>query len=979
MEAPSPSSCIPLAHHDHQHEIHDHYISVPRNPKPGIPVCSQKAEIGHPSIAQGKQFAADSPWRFYNKHNCWWQEDSKDLDDVYISRRGAHWANSWLSPPFLEAKPATQINSQGHVNHESRTEHIRDAGDNPGSPSSRCQRRYCDEGQFSEALQAVGITDKNRISISSDIISRYCDEGLLDEALQSMDIMDHQGLLISTDVFSQLLERCIKERDLRAGREVSYFIVRSGLESDSYLGSFLIRLFTLFDSVLEAKQVFNKLSNPTVFSWTAIISAHTQLGLNEDAILLFQEMDNLAVTPDGHVFVEVLKACSSIGALEQGNWIHTRILENGFELDQFVGTMLVDMYCKHGSIENAEMVFDRLPEKDVVTWSALIAGYVQHGYGHEALHLFQQMQEEGVKPDKVVFVSVLQACLNVGNLEHGKEIHSRIIDVGLESDQYIGSTLIDMYAKSGNLEESHHVFDKILCRDLVAWSALMSGYAQQGHGHKALQHGQEALRLFKQMQKEGMKPDNVTYVCALQACSSATFLQQGQQIHVHTIESGIELDLFVGNTLIDMYGKCCCIDIAEAVFQRMPQQDLVTWSALIAGYALQGHGQKALQLFNQMQERGMKPNQVTFVCILQACSCVAALEKGRQIHGHIIESGLESDLLVANTLIDTYIKCGSLENACTLFDRLPTRDAVTWSALLSGHALLGDYISASQCFMNMQQTGLKPTGVTYLNLLSACSHVGLVDEGCLYFKLMRTRHEIIPTLEHYTVMVDLLGRAGCLNEAEDLLETLPCCPNIVTWTSLLGSCRRHVNVEIGRRSFDRIVTMEGRSAASYVLMSNIYVDAGMREESKKVEELRMCGNVWKKPAKAFIEIGDQVHDFIVGDDTHPRSADIYAKLNVLSMSMKEEGYVSQPGSVLDPILKEKEDALCGHSEKLAIAFGLICAPHGTSIRVAKNLRVCVDCHNFARIISKMEMREIIINDAYCIHHFKEGACSCKEY
>lgn len=314
-----------------------------------------------------------------------------------------------------------------------------------------------------------------------------------------------------------------------------------------------------------------------------------------------------------------------------------------------------------------------------------------------------------------------------------------------------------------------------------------------------------------------------------------------------------------------------------------------------------------------------------------------------------------------------------------LFDRLPQRNVVTWSAMIAGYAQHSNYNLALHYFEDMQRVGLKPNAVTYLSLLSACSHMHLVKEGCLHLKLMREDHGITPALQHYNSMADLLGRAGCVLEAEDLLESVPFRPDIVGWTSLLGSCSTQGNVKVGRRCFDRIL-MEGGCSSAYLLMSNIYTHAGMWEDAEKIEEMRIRANAWKKPAKAFIEIENQVHAFTVGDSSHPQSDDIYAKLKILHVQMKEQGYRPRVGLFLEPKLDgEKEDALCGHCEKLAIAFGLLSAPAGTTIRVAKNLRVCADCHDAAKIISKIEMREIIVSDAYSIHHFKDGACCCNEH
>lgn len=493
------------------------------------------------------------------------------------------------------------------------------------------------------------------------------------------------------------------------------------------------------------------------------------------------------------------------------------------------------------------------------------------------------------------------------------------------------------------------------------------------------EHGLDALELFQQMQQDSIKPTKSTFLAVLKACSSMADIEQGKEIHSHATECGFDLDLSVSSTLIDMYGKCGCLEDATAIFDKLPRKDVVTWNALIAGYSQHGLGQEALQLFQQMQGEGTAPNEMAFSCILKACSTVSAFEQGKRIHRQIMGRGLESNVFVGSALIDMYCKCGGFEDACIVFDRLPKRNVVTWSAMIAGHALYGNSTVALQYFHDMQQAGLKPNDVTFVCLLSAYSHLGLVDEGCVHFKLMREDHGIVPTLEHFNSMVDLFGHAGHLSEAEDLLESIPMAFNSVGWTSLLGSCRKYGNADVGLRCFDRVVAMDSGKAAAYVLMSNIYAHAGLQEDAEKVEDLRRCANAWKKPGKAYIEIDNEVHGFTVGDRTHPQIGEIYAKLKTLSTQMRQEGYVPRLDLVMDSSSDDdKEDALCGHCEKLAIAFGLLGTPPGTTIRITKNLRMCADCHLATKIISKMELREIIITDAYCIHRFNDGACSCRD-
>lgn len=989
-----------------------------------------------------KNHPSDNWERIFDKKNS---KVLNDTSEVILATGG------WWHPSRTDERLATFKQDEAHT----------DCGAQPDS-SDNCG-----------ALRSVRLDSHSGLSTPFGPISKLCDEGHLNEVLEVVQQKHQQGNRVASKVLFHLVKRCITARDVTAGRKVYGLIVGNGLESDAFLGSHLIHMFELFQSLLEAKQVFNKVSKPNAFSWSAIISAHAKLGQSDKAIQLYYDMYDSSIEPDGHVFVAVLKACTTTAALAHGKLIHTHIIEAGFELHIFVHNTLIHMYVKCGSLENAHMVFDRLPQRDVVSWSALIAGYTHHGSGKEALQLFHQMQQENMLPNEFTYGCILKVCSSFADLEQGKHIHSHIIEHGFESDVFVGNMLVDMYCKCRNLEEAHNVFERLPRRDVVTWNAMIAGYGQLGNSwgavdllqqmlHKSMEpdkvtlvcslkacssiealgqgreihtyaikfghdmdilvgnslidmygkcgsvddahaifgklperdvvtwsgliavytlhgDGHKALQLFQQMREEAVEPNQVTFICILKACATIAHLEQGKQIHAHIIESGFDSDVFVGSALIDLYGKYGSLNDACIVFERLPEPDLATWNATITCYSQQGYVLAALRVFEKMQLEGMEPNQITVVCILKACSSIAALEQGRQIHCYICESGYESDLFVGNTLIDMYSKCGSLEDACIMFERLLKRDIVTWNAMIAGFAQHSNYMRALQSFKDMQWVGLKPDGSTFLCLFAACDRVGLIDEGFCHFKSMILDYGITPMVEHYNCMIDILGHAGLFNEAQDLLKTIPYQSNIVGWTSLLCSCKTYGNVDLGRQCFEQIVNLDAGLAVGYAIMSNIYADAGMWDDVESIRNLSRSANVWKKPARAFVEIDNQVHEFVVGDKTHPRSDDIYAKLKTLHMQMKEEGYTKQLDVNLDSLLDvEKEDVLCGHCEKLAIAFGLLCTPQGTTIRVAKNLRVCADCHDATKIISRIEMREIFITDAYCIHCFKDGACSCQQ-
>ncbi|KAJ7542131.1 hypothetical protein O6H91_10G091000 [Diphasiastrum complanatum] len=805
------------------------------------------------------------------------------------------------------------------------------------------------------------------------IISAYADSGQGEEAINLFQQMQRTGLAPDKVVFVVVLKACASLATLEQGKQLHSDIIKRGFQSDVIVGSTLVDMYAKCGCTDDARELFNNMSERDVVSWNAMIAGYAQNGLGKEALALYEQMKQEGVQPDKITFVVLLKACASLAALEQGKQLHSDIIERGFQSDVIVGNTLVDMYAKCGCTEDARELFNNMSERDVVSWNAMIVGYAQNGLGKEALALYEQMKQEGVQPNKVTFTCVLSACASLAALEQGKQLHYDIIKRGFQSDVIVGSTLVDMYAKCGCTDDARELFNNMSERNVVSWSAMIAGYAQNGLG-------KEALALYEQMKQEGVQPDIVTFTCVLSACASLAALEQGKQLHSDIIKRGFQSDVIVGSTLIDMYAKCGCIEDARELFNYMSERNVVSWSAMIAGYAQNGLGKEALALYEQMKQEGVQPDIVTFTCVLSACASLAALEQGKQLHFDIIKRGFHSNVIVGNTLVDMYAKCGCIEDARELFNYMSERNVVSWSAMIAGYAQNGLGKEALALYEQMKQEGVQPDNVTFTCVLSACAHSRLVDEGRYVFDSMCKDHDVTPTKEHYACMVDLLARAGCWADAELFINKMPIQPDSVVWMTLLGAARNHGHVEIGRRAFDLVVKLEPKNAAPYVLLSNIYAAAGRKDELAKIRNEMKDAGVKKIPGCSWIEVDNHVHTFVVGDATHPQSKEILAELDRLAGLMKEAGYIPDLSFVLDDVEdEEKEKALCKHSEKLAIAFGLISTPPGTTIRIKKNLRVCGDCHNATKIISKIVRREIIVMDANRSHHFKDGFCSCRDY
>eukprot|EP01018_Ginkgo_biloba_P004806 Gb_36676 [translate_table: standard] len=700
------------------------------------------------------------------------------------------------------------------------------------------------------------------------------------------------------------------------------------------------------------------------------VKALCEQGRLKDAIEILRLMTPSA---DYSTYVCLLQACVKKKALSEGKLIHTHMNERGFTLDRFLNNTLVNMYGKCGSLLEARRVFDEMREPDVFTWSVLIAAYHRHGLADEALSLFRQMQRAGIKPNQFTFVSVLRACANLAALEQGMEIHEEIIRSGFQSDVFVSNALVDMYAKCGSIENARKSFDKMSHRDIVSWNVMIATYTKHGLS-------EEALTLFRKLQGTSIQPDQFTFATILPACANLGALEQGIDIHEEIIRSGFESNVFVESALVDMYAKCGSLEKACNVFDKMHQRDVVSWNTMIGGYAQNGHSEKALKLYGQMQRAGVKPNPKTFANVLPACANLAALEQGIEIHEDINRNGFQSNVFVANALVDMYAKCGSIESARNLFDNIHQRTPSSWNAMIGGYAMHGYGKEALKLFEQMQHSGMKPTHITLVCVLTACCHAGLVSEGRRYFDCMRQYYHITPAIEHYVCMVDLLGRAGFLDEAQDFISKMPIKPDATVWRCLLGACRKHNNIELGECAAKCLFELDPENAAPYVLMSNIYAAADRWDDTENVRTMMKDRRVQKEPGCSWIEVNKQVHAFHVGDKSHPQTHKIYAKLESLYTQMKAAGYVPDTSFVLRDIEEQrKEQILCHHSEKLAIVFGLLNMSPGTTIRVIKNLRVCGDCHSATKFISKIVAREIVVRDANRYHHFNDGQCSCGDY
>ncbi|KAL4186565.1 hypothetical protein AMTRI_Chr09g14720 [Amborella trichopoda] len=729
--------------------------------------------------------------------------------------------------------------------------------------------------------------------------------------------------------------------------------------------------------------------------------------------------------------------------LAQAQQAHAHLLTTGFAVRPLLATKLINLYARNAALSHAALLFETIPRPDALAFASLVSAYTRATRFSDALKLFHRMVKCGLIPDHFALPSALKACAGLPAPEPARQLHLLSITLGLSCDPYVQCSLVHTYVKCNQIDDARLVFDRMREKNVVSWSAIVSGYARggdvdeakrlfkemQAHGVKPnvvswnglvaglAQAGlaSESLRTFLEMAANGCGPDGTTISSVLPAIAELEDLVGGRQIHGYTIKLGLGFDVCVVSALLDMYGTCGKAKEMLQAFEDTPTKDVGSFNALVAGFSRNGLVDKALQvfreieglgmelniiswtsmvaalaqngrdlealdLFREMQITGISPNSVTIPCVLPACSNIAALQHGRAVHGFSIRRKISFDIYVGSALVDMYAKCGRIMEARRVFDAMPKRNLVSWNAIVGGYAMHGQAKDAIELFDSMLERGFRPDHISFTCVLSACSQAGFLEEGWKYFHSMACEHGFEARTEHYACMVSLLGRAGRLEEAYSLITEMPTKPDTCVWGALLNSCRLHRNVKLGELAAEHLFELEPRNSGNYVLLSNIYASVGLLDGVDRVREKMKRLGLRKSPGCSWIEVKNKVHLLLAGDKSHPQMAQIIEKIESLSLEMKKAGWLPKTDFVLQDVEEQdKEQILCGHSEKLAIGFGLLNTPIGSQLRVIKNLRTCGDCHSVIKFISRFESREIFVRDTNRFHHFKDGECSCGDY
>ncbi|KAK8953061.1 Pentatricopeptide repeat-containing protein [Platanthera guangdongensis] len=639
--------------------------------------------------------------------------------------------------------------------------------------------------------------------------------------------------------------------------------------------------------------------------------------------------------------------------------LHCVALKAGFTENVQVGTGILNLYSKCSALDHVRKMFDELSQRNILTWTILLSACVLRGEHELGLSLFKCMLVDGVLPNCFTLATAFKCCAKNSSLRVGKSIHGWIFRNDIENDIILQNSIINFYAKHDAFGYARKVFELMPERDAVSWNSIIGVHVQLGdmtaamdlfraspskdvsswntfiNGQMENKFDQTALELLHLMVKIGPLFDQYTFSIALALSAKLALLDLGKQIHCKLLRLGFENDAFVKNSMINMYSKCGEVETSLIIFSNRVQSpnlsqlspsfmgklgNTISWSTLIAGYVHKGFTEEALALFSRMLNEGAPADAFTLTSIAAACADAGIFQQGRQIHACIEKLGHGVDVFLASAVIDMYAKCGSLDDARKVFEGMECTNIVFWTSMIASYALYGEGREAIDVFQMLLEKRIMPNKISFVVILSACSHAGLVEEGYKYFKMMQKDHGIVPTIEHFNCMVDLLGRQGLLDEAKNFICEHNLRHHSLVWKTLISACRVHGDFEAAIWASEKLVEIEPHEAGSYVLLSNIY--ATKRD--------------WAKVSRTDLVLHD----------------------------LEEE---------------QREVILQHHSEKLAIAYGIISTPCGSPLRIMKNLRVCGDCHEAIKYVTQATDREIVLRDAYRFHHFKHGICTCRDY
>ncbi|GAB2214469.1 hypothetical protein Drorol1_Dr00018818 [Drosera rotundifolia] len=638
-------------------------------------------------------------------------------------------------------------------------------------------------------------------------------------------------------------------KNLESLRKVHALLIVNGtMTNDLLCMTKLVSMYGSMSRVEAARAVFDGIERPDLYAYKVMIRWCFLNEMYGETVMQYRCLRKCLRGSDDVVFAVVLKACCELRDLEEGRKVHCEVVKAG-SIDGFVLTSLVDLYAKCGEVGSSREAFGEIKERDVVSWTSLIAGYVQNDCVEEALVMFNRMREGFVEGNQFTLGSLVNGCGKIGALHQGKWLHGCVIKTGMDSNPFLGTALLDMYVKCGNVGDACSVFDDLSTTDVISWTAMIVGYAQTGKPD-------EALRLLVDKRWAGILLNAVTAASVLSACAQLGSFGLGRTVHCLTLKFGLRDDA-VENALVDMYAKCHAIRDARSIFDSVSLKDTTAWNSMISGYYQNGQGCDALQLFHQMiLDDAERPDPVTFVSIISACASIGAISVGTSIHAFIVKAGISSvNPYVGTALLNFYAKCGDAVSARLVFDEMQVKNAVTWSAMISGYGIQGDGDESIALLADMSRESMEPNEAIFATVLSACSHTGKVGDGGKYFTSMCQKYSFAPSMKHYACMVDLLARAGRLNEALDFIQGMPIQPDASVYGPFLHGCSLHGRFELGDVAARRMLDPYPDEACYYVLLSNYYALDGRWNQARELRDLMKQRGLSKSPGWSSAEIG----------------------------------------------------------------------------------------------------------------------------
>ncbi|KAJ4828595.1 hypothetical protein Tsubulata_004949, partial [Turnera subulata] len=653
-------------------------------------------------------------------------------------------------------------------------------------------------GSLSDAEKVFEQMHERTVFTWSAMVGAYIWNGEPLGAIEMYGRMRALGARLDSYIFSSVLKACGAVQDVRCGAEIHGLVIKCGFDSILFVANALIAMYAKCYDVDMARKLFDRMhSKGDVVSWNPIITSYSATGQCTEALRLFREMQMTGVRASTFTFVAALQACEDISFRKLGAEIHAAILKSGQSRHVYVANALLAMYFRFGLVEEAVEIFDKLDGKDDVTWNSMLAGFIQNDLYDDALQFFYNLQDAGLSPDYVSITDIIVASGRFGCLLNGKELHAYAIRRGFDSSIQLVNSLIDMYAKCCCMSYAGRAFDKMPDKDFISWTTVIAGYANNNCNV-------EALRSFRKLLMEGM---------------------QVKEIHGFTIRKGLS-DLMLLNTILDAYGDCGSINYATCMFESVKHKDVVSWTSMISSYVQNGLANEAFKVLNLMINSGIEPDSITLVSILSAAASLSALKKGKEIHGFIIRRDFIVEGSISKSLVDMYARCGTLENAYKVFTCTKIENLVLYTTMIHAYGMHGRGKEAVKLFVRMMDHGQIPDHVTFLVVLYACSHSGLVEEGKRILKIMKRECQLEPWPEHYACLVDLLGRANCLEEAYQFVKSMPIKPTAEIWCALLRACQVHSNKELGEVAARKLLDLDPDSPGNYVLISNGFASSG---------------------------------------------------------------------------------------------------------------------------------------------------------